>query len=413
MKINKKIYPLMSVSAQKGIRARIDTNPDYQRPSVWSVAQRQLLIDTILRGYDIPKMYWRQTDSNPDRYEVVDGQQRLRTIWGYFDGEFGLPADADPINGEAIAGLRVDQLPDDLLIQLQTYNIDVVVMEDSDEDEVREMFLRLQNGTSLKAQEKRNAMPGAMRNYIKELAGHKFFTDSVDFENSRFTHDLVAAQIACLELAGEPTNIKNADLNRMYKQAQDFSESSKEAKAIKRTLNYLADIFPHRTPELQRYNVISLYCVVAELQRQYSFSDIVGKLHDWFIEFETTRREQESIDDESGESEWISYKEKISHSTDAQESIRFRMEFMMKHLLAHFPDLQQKDNQRDFTHIQKLTIYRRDQGKCQVKIKCNGEKVTWDSWHCDHKKAWSKGGQTTVENGQVACPECNLSKGAD
>ena len=86
---------------------------------------------------------------------------------------------------------------------------------------------------------------------------------------------------------------------------------------------------------------------------------------------------------------------------------------MLKHLLAQFPDLKQKDNQRDFTHAQKLTIYRRDQGKCQVKIKCNGEKVTWDSWHCDHKVAWTKGGQTTVENGQVACAECNLSKGAD
>ena len=121
MKINKKIYPLMSVSAQKGIRARIDTNPDYQRPSVWSLAQRQLLIDTILRGYDIPKMYWRQIGSNPDRYEVVDGQQRLRSIWSYFDGEFGLPVDADPINGSVVAGLKVDQLPDDLLIQLQTY----------------------------------------------------------------------------------------------------------------------------------------------------------------------------------------------------------------------------------------------------------------------------------------------------
>ena len=140
----------MTISLPNGIRARIDTNPDFQRPSVWSLAQKQLLIDTILRGYDIPKMYWRKVGANPDAYEVVDGQQRLRSIWSFFDGEYPLPKDADPLNGIPIAGLYMAQLPDEVAIQLQTYSIDVVIMDETDEDEVREMFLRLQNGTSLK-----------------------------------------------------------------------------------------------------------------------------------------------------------------------------------------------------------------------------------------------------------------------
>ena len=37
------------------------------------------------------------------------------------------------------------------------------------------MFLRLQNGTILKAQEKRNAMTGAMRDFVKSVAQHPFF----------------------------------------------------------------------------------------------------------------------------------------------------------------------------------------------------------------------------------------------
>ena len=76
MQINKKVFPLMTISLPNGMRSRIDTNPDFQRPSVWSLSQKQLLIDTILRGYDIPKMYWRKVGTNPDAYEVVDGQQR-------------------------------------------------------------------------------------------------------------------------------------------------------------------------------------------------------------------------------------------------------------------------------------------------------------------------------------------------
>lgn len=101
---------------------------------------------------------------------------------------------------------------------------------------------------------------------------------------------------------------------------------------------------------------------------------------------------------------------KISHSTDASDSIRARMDFMLRHLLSRFPDLSRKDNQRDFTYQQRLAVFRRDAGVCQVGVKCGGVKVTWDDWHCDHRLPWSKGGHTTVENGQVACATCNLSK---
>jgi uncharacterized protein with ParB-like and HNH nuclease domain len=80
MDINKKPWPILSVC---GIKNAIDTNPDFQRPPVWSRGQKQLLIDTILQGYDIPKLYWRKTSNRPERYDVVDGQQRLRAIFEF------------------------------------------------------------------------------------------------------------------------------------------------------------------------------------------------------------------------------------------------------------------------------------------------------------------------------------------
>jgi hypothetical protein len=40
-----------------------------------------------------------------------------------------------------------------------------VILSDTDEDEVREMLLRRQNGTTLKAQERRNAISGKMRDF--------------------------------------------------------------------------------------------------------------------------------------------------------------------------------------------------------------------------------------------------------
>lgn len=408
MKASKKPWPLRTIY---GVRDRINTNPDFQRPAVWSNSQKQLLVDTILRDYDVPKLYWRKTGAKPDTYDVVDGQQRLRAIWEFFEGGFKLPRDADTIDGEAVAGCTYDELPDELRMRFDVYALDVVMLDETDEDEVREMFLRLQNGTTLKAQEKRNAYPGKMRNFIRELSAHPLF-GCVGFSNSRFTHDLVAAQMVCLEIAGGPANIKNADLNRMYEDNKSFDTKGSTAKAVRRVLDILVEVFAEKTPELERYNVIALYCVVSELLRQYVIEEVKPHLRDWFIEFETTRRQQESKAEDEADPEWVAYKEKISHSTDAAESIRWRMEFLLRNLLELYPNLSRKDQQRDFTHLQKLAIFRRDGGVCQLRLKCDGAKLTWDDWHCDHIIAWSKGGKTTVANGQVSCSDCNLAKGA-
>jgi len=65
---------------------------------------------------------------------------------------------------------------------------------------------------------------------------------------------------------------------------------------------------------------------------------------------------------------------------------------------------------RLFSHEQRLAIFRRDQGICQVKFKCQDRKCEWDAWEADHAKPWSKGGKTIVANGQVACILCNSAK---
>ena len=46
--LKKATWPLFTLSKK---RKRIDTNPDYQRPAVWTKAQKQLLIDSILRDF--------------------------------------------------------------------------------------------------------------------------------------------------------------------------------------------------------------------------------------------------------------------------------------------------------------------------------------------------------------------------
>ncbi|MEW6094680.1 MAG: DUF262 domain-containing protein, partial [Chloroflexota bacterium] len=61
----------------------LDLAPKFQRRSVWSPRAQSYLIDTVIKGKPIPKIFMRQ-EVNPKtrktRREIVDGQHRIRTV---------------------------------------------------------------------------------------------------------------------------------------------------------------------------------------------------------------------------------------------------------------------------------------------------------------------------------------------
>ena len=398
--LTKASWPLFTLSRK---RSKINTNPDYQRPSVWTKAQKQMLIDSILRDFDIPKIYLHKTSD--DTFDVIDGQQRIRTIWSFYDDEFALPKDAEPVNGIVVANKKYSELHMDISTIIDSYNLDFVILDNEDEDEIREMFLRLQNGTSLKAQEKRNAMPGQMRDFIKKVSEHEFF-QKVSFNNSRFTFDLIAAQITLFSIKKKICNIKDKDLNTMYEDNRDFNENSAEAKTVFKILDYMNTMFPSKCPELKRYNVISLFALIMDMMPNYDIREREKDIADWFIAFETDRILEEEKSPEEQDPILVLYHEKVSHSTDTVDSLKFRHDLLKESLLTKAHNLPLKDSKRNFDESQRQVIYRKDKGVCQI---C-GKECDWNDWEADHIVPWSKGGKTEIENGQVLCPTCNSKK---
>lgn len=399
------------------MKERIDPKPQYQRGSVWTRKQKQLLIDSMFQEMDIPKLYLRELSKGPDGkdpeydFEVVDGQQRLRAMWEFYDGEYALSKDAELIvDGKDISGLKYDKLPPAALLALGVYQLSVIELEATDE-EVEEMFVRLQNGTTLRAAEIRNAIPGNMKFFVRELAEHPFFPNC-KFANRRRDYDHVAAQMTKLELEGEPTDVKNTRLETMYRENQDFDVSGPKAKKVRKVLDLMREVFPKKSPFLEKYNAVALYLVFSHLIENFHVADRADELRDWFEGFEKRRLEDREREEDQRDSALVRYQERTSHATDGVDSLRFRMETLLESLHAAVPDLKPLDPQRAFTDAQRKVIWIRDGKCCQVKTHCDGMECDWDNWHADHKAPWSKGGATTVENGQVCCPSCNLSKGA-
>lgn len=62
--------------------------PPFQRGYVWNQTQASKLIESFLVGLPVPAIFL-YTESGTERSMIVDGQQRLKTIFYFFEGFFG------------------------------------------------------------------------------------------------------------------------------------------------------------------------------------------------------------------------------------------------------------------------------------------------------------------------------------
>src|SRR6056297_3114654 len=77
--------------------------PDFQRGSVWTVAAKVFLIDTILNDLPMPQVYFRtklNAESQTTVREVVDGQQRLRAILEFASDKLKLSSKSPNFKGK-------------------------------------------------------------------------------------------------------------------------------------------------------------------------------------------------------------------------------------------------------------------------------------------------------------------------
>ena len=130
--------------------------PKFQRRLAWEEVARAYLIDTVVRGLPMPKIYLRGVVASPTQfqYEVVDGQQRLTAIVDFYNGTLRL----DPRHHPQFGGLTFVELPEPVQAAFLSYEISAEVMEDASDPEVWAMFERLNDYTLvLNRQEKLNA----------------------------------------------------------------------------------------------------------------------------------------------------------------------------------------------------------------------------------------------------------------
>lgn len=153
-------------------RREIVANREYQRSDrVWPPAARSFLIETILLGYPIPKIYLRQITDVKSRKaikEIVDGQQRSGTIHDFFHNKLKLSKSSEI---ETAGGKSYDQLDDELKARFLDYRLSTDLFVSASDAQIRETFRRLNSYTvPLNPEEKRHAeYQGAFKWFVYEL----------------------------------------------------------------------------------------------------------------------------------------------------------------------------------------------------------------------------------------------------
>ena len=96
---------------------QIDLDPPYQRLSIWDPQKRQRFIDSVINGFDIPKLYFHQLSptsgqTNKYKYAVIDGKQRILALWEFKSNRLPLAEDFVFFEDETIhaAGAKYEEL---------------------------------------------------------------------------------------------------------------------------------------------------------------------------------------------------------------------------------------------------------------------------------------------------------------
>lgn len=154
---------------------QLELNPIFQRRAIWNDKAKSYLIDTILRGKPIPKIFIRQkinVTTKTSIREVVDGQQRLRTILSFINDGFVV----NKLHNPEYGNLHYSQLPEDIQAQVLAYELSVDLLINLPDAEVLDIFGRLNSyAIVLNEQEKINANHFSAFKILADTVGRTYY----------------------------------------------------------------------------------------------------------------------------------------------------------------------------------------------------------------------------------------------
>src|SRR5229473_8100982 len=267
----------------------LNLRPEYQRRLVWDPKKKSLFIESLLMNIPVPPVFLYETDLN--RYEVMDGQQRLNTILDFYDNNLvlkGLETWA-VLNGRTYAKCppRIQRGLDRRRISANVLLAENIRDPKHSDFIRRTVFERLNTGgQQLNHQELRNSLySGPLNDLLIELAGNRLFDEIWDIppydEHYRKTEGYISPELA---------------ENKLFKRMKDCEIvlrflAFREENRIKGSVRSILDNFMEATKDaepqqIQDFRAVFLKCLQIAYavfgQHTFRILDTNGK---WVLSF--------------------------------------------------------------------------------------------------------------------------------
>lgn len=283
-----------------GRRESIDFDPPYQRKGrLWSERDKAYLIDSIINGFDIPKLYladfqFGNSGLNEKRlpYAIIDGKQRLEAVFDFFEGKLTLNHDfifkEDPtlkIGGLALKDLRSRFRG--IADEFENASFDVMSVYSDNEEDINELFVRLNKSKSLTGAEVRNAITGPVTDLIRTLSQHLIFTHTIKFSTKRAGDQNAAGKILLFEYEDELVSTKKSNLDEFAKNKKiDRALLELSARRALDTLDSMTDVFLPSDQLLASSGMFPVYYWLVRAINERYHDDI----RPFLVEFERERK---------------------------------------------------------------------------------------------------------------------------
>jgi len=276
-------------------------SPPYQRRGrLWSQSDKAYLIDSIINGFDVPKLYladFQMGESPLNRsrlpYAIVDGKQRLEAIFDFFENKLVLNDDFRwrqdttlKLGGLSLRDLR-NNYPAVAEV-FETETVDIMSVVTNDEADINELFVRLNRSKPLTGAEIRNAMLGPVSDMIRNVARHAFFSENIKFGTKRAGDYNAAAKLVLFEYEDKMTSTKKRDLDTFTNPKKlDGSRLELSGRRTLDNLDNMQEVFLPHDELLSSAGVLPVYYW---LVRESSL-ETQTVIREFLVSFEKERRE--------------------------------------------------------------------------------------------------------------------------
>lgn len=330
-----------------GRRNNIDFSPPYQRKGrLWSVQDKAFLIDSIINGFDIPKLYladfqYGNSVLNEKRlpYAIIDGKQRLEAVFEFFENKLVLDSQfifrEDPalrLGGLSLRDLRSNHRH--VADEFENFSFHIMSVVSDDERDVNELFVRLNRSKPLTGAEVRNAIAGPVTDVIRSLTGHSIFQEAIRFSTKRAGDHNAAAKILLFEYEYKPVTTKKGILDDFAKgkqidgRAVDKNRLELSARRVLDTLNAMDEVFLPSDGLLASAGVFPVYFWLVRATNTIFRDDI----RPFLIEFEEARKAHREEQKELGPSAEVDQQyaryDTLNRSTNDAASHRGRYDIL-------------------------------------------------------------------------------------